>query len=327
MLARKLQIKLEDVPVGTTPMLVPSLSSRATSNIKKAAETIGSIISGPVLISAYDEFYAKILPIISPSCSLLFIDSGGYECSVGYESSEHNLYNLDLREWNEKLHLETVKCLGKKPPKVIISYDHPVLKIPIEEQIERANSLFKETNGYLREFLIKSETKNEFICIERVLENITKLKKFDIIGLIEKELGPNVLERMIAIAKIRSEMDHHGISKPLHIFGSLDTITTPPYYFSGGDIFDGLSWTRYIFHQGRTLYRDSFGPSNKGIISNASNIMVSCYYENYNYMRELEMILEQFESTKGEDFKIFDENEKFFKKSYLMLAEKMKGAL
>jgi len=325
MLARKLPIELDGNIVETTPMLVPSLSSRATDNIVNATEVIGSIISGPILLSAYDQYYANILPKISSSCTLIFIDSGGYECSIGYKASKYNLYNLDLREWNEKCHLSAIENLEKKPPKVIINFDHPTLRRPLEEQIDRAKDLFKKNNGHLREFLIKPEDKCELIDVEKVIQNLKSFTSFDIIGIIEKELGPTILDRMVSIATIRSEMDRRKISKPLHVFGSLDTITTPLYYFAGADIFDGLAWSRYIFHDGKTLYRDSFGPSSKGIHVNINNILLSSLIDNFSYITELKLELEQFASTEEKDFGIYGKNESFFKKSYIQLQQKIEG--
>jgi hypothetical protein len=325
-LVRKLQVQLDGVPVESTPMLVPSISSRSTNNIMSAAETISGIISGPALISAYDQNRANILSFIEPACNLIFIDSGGYECEIGYKSAKSKLYNLDLLEWNEELHLITIKGFNKTPAKVVISYDHPNLREPLEDQISRANRLFKKNNGFLREFLIKPENENDSrINIEKIIQNIKSFNMFDIIGIIEKELGPTILDRMVAIATLRSEMDRKGIIKPLHVFGSLDTITTPLYYFSGADIFDGLAWSRHIFYEGKTLYRDSFGPSLKGIQANMNNILLSTLIDNFNYLLELRLELEEFESTKK--FEIFGDNFKFFEKSYEKLRQKMGGTI
>jgi hypothetical protein len=323
-LVRKLPVQLDGVRVDATPMLVPSISSRATNNIINAVETISGIISGPALISAYDQNHADILSFIEPACNLIFIDSGGYECEIGYKSAKSKLYNLDLLEWNEEYHLDTIKNFSKTPTKVIISFDHPNLREPLEDQISRANKLFKQNNGFLREFLIKPENKDDsMIDIEKIIQNIKSFNMFDVIGIIEKELGPTILDRMVAIATLRSEMDRKGIIKPLHVFGSLDTITTPLYYFSGADIFDGLAWSRHIFHDGKTLYRDSFGPSLKGIQAHMNNILISTLIDNFNYLLELRLELEQFESTKK--FEIFGNNFKFFERSYEKLYQKMGG--
>jgi hypothetical protein len=322
MLARKMQIQLDGANVETTPMLVPSLSSRALDNICFNAEIINSIIVGPVLISAYDIHHAKAIPHFDSS-TLIFIDSGGYECLVGRKASKYNPYNLDLRKWNRGLHLSAIKKLKPKPTKAIISFDDPNNRESIEQQIDHAKGLFKETNGFLKEFLIKSENDSK-IDIDRIVQNIKFFNSFDIIGFIEKELGSSILERMAAIATIRNEMDRRRIVKPLHIFGSLDTITTPLYYFSGADIFDGLAWLRFMFYEGKTLYRDSFWPvKRKSIQDNTKNIFVSSLYDNFSYISELELELEQFQSTN--DFGIFGENANFFEKSYKQLIEKIGG--
>ncbi len=48
------------------------------------------------------------------------------------------------------------------------------------------------------------------------------------------------------IAKLRKALDKAGLNIPLHVFGSLDTVTTPLYFLAGADIFDGLTWLRRI---------------------------------------------------------------------------------
>ena len=52
------------------------------------------------------------------------------------------------------------------------------------------------------------------------------------------------------IAQIRRALDGVGLDTPLHVFGSLDTVTTPMYFMAGADIFDGLTWLRFAFYNG-----------------------------------------------------------------------------
>lgn len=51
---------------------------------------------------------------------------------------------------------------------------------------------------------------------------------FHALGVTEKELGGNFKERMINIARIRKALNGVGLENmPIHIFGSLDTVSTP----------------------------------------------------------------------------------------------------
>lgn len=326
MLARKLSLRLDNgVKVGTTPMLVPSISSRTNINIVKTIEMISEAITGPILISAYDIHYTENFPSI-PSSSLIFIDSGGYECAKNSELSEMGLYRPDPREWNRELHSQTVAQLEISPPKVVISYDHPSERGPIEEQVKHARRTFREKESIIKELLIKPESiDSNRIDIRSLIQNVDALSPFDIIGFTEKELGSSFLDRMIAIAKIRLEMDHSGINIPIHVFGSLDPVTTPLYYMSGADIFDGLAWIRFIFSGGNTLYVDSFGPINDGIHINMDQIWAMNIAKNYQYIRRLNMNLGKFQSTC--DYRFLGPNPDFYKTSYEDLMDKIGGEI
>ncbi len=188
------------VEVGTTPMLVPSISSRININIIKTIEMISETITGPVLVSAYDMHHIDNFPTISFS-NLVFIDSGGYECAKNNEILELGLYRPDPHEWNRDLYSQVIEDLEISPPKVVISYDHPLERVSVEEQIKRARESFRNKEGIIKELLIKPESvESNKIDIKALLQNVDALTPFDIIGFTEKELGLSVLDRMIAIA-------------------------------------------------------------------------------------------------------------------------------
>lgn len=329
MLARKLSIRLENgQEVGTTPMLVPSISSRTNIDPTKIIKMISETYTGPLLISAYDMKHAENFPQVSFP-SLIFIDSGGYECAKDYEISEIGLYRPDSKEWNKDLYSEIID--GSEtyaPPKVVVSYDHPSERISIEEQIKGARELFRKKEGIIKELLIKPEpSKPNEINVEQVEQYVNKFTPFDIIGFTEKELGRSVLERMSAIAKIRKVMDRNQLNIPIHIFGSLDPITTPLYYISGAAIFDGLSWLRFIFSRCDSLYIDSFGPYHIDIEASMKQIFERSIAENLGYIRRLNMNLRKFQANK--DYKYLglgqDEYENFFRNSYEDLKVKIGG--
>ncbi|NPE28136.1 hypothetical protein HNV12_09215 [Methanococcoides sp. SA1] len=325
MLGRKLKIKYKDIDIVTTPILLPSLSSRLNLDISKTIELLSDVVTGPFLVSSYDVHYSEDFPSISFP-NLIFLDSGGYECTIDNDVSEIGLYKPESYSWNEKTHLESIENWNSEIPTVIISYDHPLKRGSLESQIDNAKKLFQGKEDFLRELLVKPESLNEHtINISNVIEKIDSLKEFDIIGFTEKELGTSVLERMINIATFRKKMDEKNIQIPIHIFGSLDPITTPLYYLSGADIFDGLSWLRFTYDQqsGNAVYRNCIGPKKNGIHATMHLIWMNSLYSNYNYLRRLEIDLKKFKDTN--DFSIFGENAQFFKKSYDDLAEAIGG--
>lgn len=321
MFARKMKLTLKGQEVGTTPMLVPAVSSRINLPLQELTQTISEIVDGPLLISAYDYHHSQCnLPISFPE--LIFLDSGGYECNKDQDVSDIGLYKPDSCEWNKDLHTDVINEWSSKIPTVLISYDHPSIREHISKQIETANNLFQGRDEFLKEILIKPETKTSYkIKPEKVTNNLESFTSFNILGFTEKELGSSVLERMINIAKIRIAMNAENIEIPIHIFGSLDTITTPLYFLSGADIFDGLSWLRFLFNDGNTLYIDSFGPKFYGADEKINKIWIQSLYKNYSYLRQLKMNLEIFHSKNN--FDIWGNNAEFFKKTYDDLVEKV----
>ncbi|MFY1110778.1 MAG: hypothetical protein AB3K77_03715 [Methanosarcinaceae archaeon] len=325
-LTRKMNLKLDGLEVGSTPMLLPSLSSRANLEIKKTLDLISEIVTGPILISAYDIHYIEDFPRINFP-ELIFIDSGGYECSTDKNASELGLYKPEANEWDEELYLKTVNEWDSSIPTVLVSYDHPSKRENLQKQILNAKESLGSKEGVLKELLLKAETQNSFLNIDNVVENLRDLNDFDIIGFTEKELGRSVLNCMENISRIRLEMEDLGLEIPIHVFGSLDTITTPLYYMSGADIFDGLSWLRFIFDDGtgNTSYVNSFGPKKEGIYENMKNIWIKSVYNNYTYLRKLEWDLKKFHYSK--DFSHFGENKEFFEESYEYIKEITGGVL
>lgn len=324
MLARKMRLMCNGVVVGTTPMIVPAFSSKANIDICKILEIMSETITGPILISAYDARYAKNFPSITFP-DLIFLDSGGYECLRDQNVSEIGFYQPKPQPWKIEMHLDVLKEWPKDIPTVLISFDHPLERKSTEEQIEDAKVLFNEfheTDNISKEILIKPETmERKRIHLNDITKNLESLSTFDILGFTEKELGKSIFDRMTTIAKIRVEMDRLEIRKPIHIFGSLDTVTTPLYYFSGADIFDGLAWLRFVFHEGETLYIDSFGPKLHGIQTNLDMLYMTTIALNYNYMLRLKMNLEKFQSTGKFDH--FENNSDFFNDAFENLKVKV----
>jgi len=325
MLARKMKLKLNGSEVGTTPMLVPAFSSKANMDIIKTIEIMKEYIYTPILISAYDVFYADNFPSITFP-NLVFLDSGGYECLIEKDVSEIGFYQAEARSWDKNKHLEVLQNWPLDIPTVIISYDSPLVRKSTEDQINDANDLFHGRDNVIKEILIKPETiHRERIHLEDIIKNLDSLGSFDILGFTEKELGYSVFDRMVMIAKIRVEMDKRDIRIPIHIFGSLDTVTTPLYYFSGADIFDGLAWIRFIFNNGNTLYSGSFGPKRLGIEKNMSILHGTNLILNYHYILDILRDLETFQSTGKIDS--FEHNSEFFNESYEKLKLKIKEVI
>lgn len=322
MLARINKIKH---PLGIeieTPLLIPSFSSKGFGFKKKpkrsksdTSEVIDAImfskefLNESLLISAYDIHY-KHIPISEDFLvtDITFIDSGGYETGNAYDISATTKYNYDLKVWN----LEQLKKVLKKWPehkaRVIVSYDHGNFRIPLENQIDDAEALFKEFPNSLNDFLIKPETKDQlYIKTPNIIKNIHKLKNFDIIGITERELGNSILQRMLNLHKIRTALDKEKITAPIHVFGSLDPITSILYFLAGAEIFDGLTWLKYSYYNNCAIYSSNYGVLNPDLGINIIDSKVKSFTisKNTYYLEKMKYTMRDF--VKDKNFKVFDD--------------------
>jgi hypothetical protein len=265
MLARSMEITLNGQFVSETPLLIPAFSSKVTPLIGEVIESLGEYLNNPILVSAFDvennKSMTERLPI---TCSdLIFLDSGGYECSQDVDLAD-NIYTdsktVPWKEWTPEKHADVVHKWPTNKSTVIVSYDHPNYRVSLEEQIDAAEKLFNGRKDIITEILLKPETDAQIhVQVPSILKNIEALRNFDIIGLTEKELGSTTLERLEKTATIRLALDDSRIYKPIHIFGSLDPIICPLFFISGADIFDGLTWLRYGFVDGLAVYEQNYG--------------------------------------------------------------------
>lgn len=201
MLARSLKLVLDGKVVGETPMLVPAFSSKVTTDIGTVLKYLEEHLEDPILVSAFDVAHNKSMSERIPiTCSgLIFLDSGGYECSHDADLADAvypDYESGNWKKWTREKHAEELDKWPYNKPTVIISYDHPSVRDSVKKQIESAEELFKERKNILTEILLKPDGKSKFVKVESILPNIESLRNFDIIGLTEKELGGNLLERL-----------------------------------------------------------------------------------------------------------------------------------
>jgi hypothetical protein len=191
-------------------------------------------------------------------------------------------------------------------------------------QIERAKGMASGRNDILREILLKPETSAQRrLQMSNIIKNVHNLADFDVIGVTEKEVGNSILDRMKNIAALRRALDKAGLETPIHVFGSLDTVTTPMYFLAGADIFDGLTWLRFAFHEGQTVYKQNYGALKVGITATADVINGRCWHANYYYMKDMELELRRF--LNGNDFAVFRYHRELFRDAFHSVVEAVGG--
>jgi len=252
-----------------TPLLVPSFSSKGfsfnkngKSEVKQLVKFASEYLESTMLVSAYDVYYGHIHrpKSLFKIADLIFLDSGGYETTKDHDLSTIKKRTWQFDEWKAKFYKEVLSSWPEYIPTVIVSYDHGSRRRYLDKQILSAKHLFECYPNQLSDFLVKPNTRQQqYVNLNEVLEYTDDYKYFDIIGFTEKEIAPSPLERMVFIAKIRKALDAAGISIPIHIFGSLDPLSSWLYFLAGGEIFDGLTWARYAYYQGSCLYYQNYG--------------------------------------------------------------------
>lgn len=293
MLAKKRSLSLNGTEVERTPLLVPAFSSKGFPEVADILEYSSELISGPMLVSAYDLHYKKITPPFD-FASLIFLDSGGYEATRDLELPDLGEKEHVPEKWPPEYHQSVLETWKPLIPSVVTSYDHPSKPLLMEAQIERARQIAPNRSDVLREILLKPETEgSKRVRTSSVIKHIHALASFDLIGITEKEIGSTLIERMKSIGLIRMALDRAGLNTPIHMFGNLDPITTPMYFLVGADVFDGLSWLRFAFDEGHALYKQNYWATIP--LDTKTHVLDGiCWNKNYRYMQTLQEEMRRF---------------------------------
>lgn len=304
MLARRRTVERAGTKFLETPLLVPSFSSKGFPQVQKIIKTTEEVIEDILLVSAYDIRHKKVDPKSVEFATLVFLDSGGYEASKDSDLSETYEGDYVGDGWSQDFHAEVIQNWPDDKRAVVISYDHPDERLPIKDQVKRAANLTGGKPNLVAELLLKPETANQTrLNINNVVSCIDDFSPFEIIGVTEKELGNSIMARVKNIAKIRAALKKAGLETPIHIFGSLDTLATQLYYVAGADIFDGLTWLRYGYYKGQTIYKHNWGAFETGLSTVTDLVDGRCWFSNYYYLKELQEQMCRY--LKNGDFKKF----------------------
>jgi hypothetical protein len=332
MLSAHREVKVAGRKVAETPMLVPSFSSKGFPDVDNIVKVLAPSITDSALFSAFD-IHHNLIKEVPDIPELLILDSGGYETSTHTELSDTRMYNYSEIAWTVDELRSVLDNWTAEQPTLAVSFDHSSQAYDLKVQIDNARQLFAGRK-FGRELLIKPEpakrkgqmegTRRSRVDIANVVAHIHELRDFDVIGFTEKELGYSIFDRMCNIKKVREALTHIGLSTPIHIFGSLDTISTPLYFLSGADIFDGLTWLRYGYATGLSIYTRNAAVVKYGNLRmNDDDIDGHIWYDNYQAMLDLEYSLRRHvaEGT----FECFGQHGPMFEKAHKELLATRKG--
>ncbi|MGO9118863.1 MAG: hypothetical protein ACLQPD_14795 [Desulfomonilaceae bacterium] len=167
MLARRTILHPATGGVIHTPRLVPSFSSKGFpffkekqkkySDTTNALETIGKYIEDSILLSAYDlhNGYLKKPERFYGDKELVFIDSGGYELSQTWDSTEPSQGPYTAGGFSKDDYKRVLRRLPKGVPFVITNFDWASRGKSLNDQILEAQELFNDFPAFLCNFLAK----------------------------------------------------------------------------------------------------------------------------------------------------------------------------
>lgn len=295
-------------------------STRTISETTLALELVGRSIKDSILLSAYDLHHRHYRrpERFFPDKELIFLDSGGYELIPGFDQTEPVHWGTTKKKFTRDDYLSVLKSLPKAIPFVITNYDWTLRKRPVIEQIEAAQRLFAAFPDFLSNFIIKPG-KYKYVDVDEVMPHIKRLRAFGILGVTEKELGKDLLDKLKNLAKLRLALDREDIATPIHVWGGLDPLFTPLYFFAGGEIFDGISWLRYAYLDGVSVYRDSSSVLTGAIETPFDQARTITLYRNLEFLRSLATNFRDFVLRGGASFDMFGCRAAALEKAYRAL--------
>ena len=289
MLAHRSKIHMGSQVVAETPLMLPSFSSKGFPQIAKIMKLMGEFITGPILVSAYDIYHKEITHKITFS-ELIFLDSGGYEARYDHDLSEAYGKLHKPKPWNRRFHESALRNWSSKWPTIAVTYDSPAQFQNFSQQIKAGKESKGSQPKFLWELLLKPETKKDkLIAMEKAIKHVQQLRDFAVIGMTEKEIDDSLFGAMTKIARLRIAMDAADVRAPIHIFGSLDPLTSVLYFISGAEIFDGLTWLRFGYHEGHTMYAQNYAAihDSEGIRRRNTDQSYEMWKNNYYYLEKL----------------------------------------
>ncbi len=315
---RTRRIRLQDNTEVSTPLLIPSLSTKGSGVDRDGAfeisydyEVVKDSVTEALLVSAYDVHYGH-LPSLGlgedrPDAayrlpSLLVVDSGGYETTpFAWDASEVMRSEVPRQSWEPATHDKVVAGLPGDANLMIVNYD---CTRRYGEQVAAAQAFFAKRPDALADFLVKPPDRKGFLEPKLIRPHLADMRAFDVLGVTEKELGDTIMARLVCVAELRRALDEEQIDVPIHVFGSLDPTFTPLYFMAGAEIFDGLTWLRYSYREGLSIYGEARAVLEQDLDRKADQRKALVHLSNLAELGRMKTNLERWATE--HDFDVFE---------------------
>jgi hypothetical protein len=287
-----------------TPLLVPSFSSIVDRKIGQIHTNLRDLIPAASLVSAYDLSYKYLNKNAIWVSDVVFVDSGNYELDKLADSIRREFGKTDFvskKIWSAQMYSSLIDKIKPLSRVVLVNFDEREL---FQTQISDAKSLFSNYPDYAKCFLYRPPSKSaNYIDMPTLVENVTSLESFDILGVTEKELGGSLLKRCENLLLIRQELFSNQLDIPIHVFGCLDPLGILIFFLCGADIFDGTSWLKFSFHNNLALYTNNCAILSQSWSDTDLSIRESTYILNLSRLTHLMNEMKRF--TQKYDFSVF----------------------
>ncbi|MEO9249146.1 hypothetical protein ABDK96_15795 [Citricoccus nitrophenolicus] len=299
------------------------------------AEEILQLVNGQLrtalLVSAFD-LHRQTIPM---ACSLLghpsqeealfpplvVVDSGGYETQSQWESGFVPLAEPVPRKYEYDDYLAVTRRLQPRSGLLVVSYDGPDVPAgPYEQQIRRALDL--DTSDIARDVLLKPPAGGTHAWKD-LAPAAAGLRSATVVGVTVPELGLTLADRLMTLAQLRTVLDEAGVMAPIHVFGSLDPLLTPLYFAFGGELFDGLSWSRYAFRGGLSIHVDQAALLDDQLDQDPGYLRGYRLLGNLQYLESLQERMREYATGHNSEFALFGEHSTRMRAVYEQVQERI----
>lgn len=286
-----------------TPLLIPSFSSAVSEiKVKEFHERVSDYLPHASLVSAYDIKYFDFNADMIWVSDVVIIDSGNHEVGCLKEARSKN-----LEDWSDSIYSKVISTLNPLTKIIIVNYDE---KKELKKQISEAKKFFSNYTNYASCFLCKPPSDSvDFVDISGLIENITEIEPFDVLGITEKELGSSLFTRCRNLLRIRNALNIKDLTIPIHIFGCLDPLNIISYFLCGADMFDGTIWLKFGFNSNLAIYLSNLAYLNGSWSEPDSNVRASSCSLNLASLTKLMYKMRRF--TYEYDFNLLGLEEHF----------------
>src|SRR5207244_643611 len=87
-----------------------------------------------------------------------------------------------------------------------------------------------------------------------------------------------------------------------------DPLLSPLYFLAGAELFDGLSWLRYAYLDGLSVYGESLAAVRGELTHRKNQRRATMVASNVSYLRDLEIRMRRFLLVTDGDFTVFGPN-------------------